>query len=94
VLSVTLLCRLRIDCPKDDLTDGFELLDAHGKPMVATAHRASSIDSDMLVSRDADGLPLVEVGEEATTLVLFKGHEELRRIPIALNPAELNVVRP
>jgi hypothetical protein len=73
--------------------DEVRVVDADGKPVainVFEGNATMSLDSLPLL---AGRSKVMVVGEEARTLVLSKEGQEARRMPLALRPGELNVVR-
>jgi hypothetical protein len=92
LLEVDLELRLRVEPRVAGEFDAFQLLDHGGHPLAVQGdlHHVIFLDTEI---RARDGVfPLCTTTEEAETISLRRGVEELRRVPLALRPGEVNVL--
>lgn len=94
-IAVSRRCHLQLELasPDEKLT-GFAVLDAAGTRLMIGSFRGPMTVMVKTASIDAGRSAVVGVEESAATLVLMKGDEEARRLPLALKPGELTVLRP
>ncbi len=84
--------QVRLDEPTE--ADRFRVLDGDGQPMRVWAQWASLYNSNSAYYELEEGLSEhLFVGEEAETLVLLRGDEEVRRVALRLRWREETVVR-
>ena len=57
--------------------------------MIPTGGGTSSLYRQELVDGSS---PVVSVGDDATTLVLYRGEEELEGVPLTLEPGQVTLV--
>jgi RNA polymerase sigma-70 factor (ECF subfamily) len=91
-LRAQVRCRFRLDLPATDPADRFLVLDSEGRELPLSIQSAATSDSTSSVPRTPTGFPVCTVSERATTLVLLHGDHELRRLPLDLDPNQLQVV--
>jgi hypothetical protein len=94
-LTITLgrRCHFRVELARADEADQIAVLDAAGNPLEISEFRGNG-------RREAGRQPLTDgrsnplaVADTATTLVLYSGDREVRRVPLALTPGEQTLVR-
>lgn len=93
-LVVTRRCQLRIELDDADEADSFQVLDAEGDVSMLTVLRGNvawTTDRGRLVDGRSES---INASERVTTLVLFRGSEEVRRVPLRLGHDGVNVIRP
>jgi len=93
-IEVEVQCRLRVEPRYGDPVDRIEFLDAQGMPLRVTVHRPDVTSMVSHLRRGEDGFPIATVSENASVLVLRQGDRELRRVPIDLQPGEVQIVVP
>lgn len=91
---VDVLQRFRVELPGEPDVDSLAVLAEDGSRLRVRSYEENSQYEDDLVSRGVAGFPVCAVGEDAAELALFAGDVEVRRVPLALQPSELTVVRP
>jgi RNA polymerase sigma-70 factor (ECF subfamily) len=94
-ITVALRCHVQVDLgDRKDFADSFVVLDGAGSKLEAIEYQGPIAMVDDPVQIELGRSAVVAVSEDARTVVLSKGEEEVGRIPIALAPGELKVVRP
>jgi RNA polymerase sigma-70 factor (ECF subfamily) len=94
-ITVALRCHLQIDLgDRLDLGDSFIVLRADGEKVETIEYRGPTAIGHPSVRISHGRSPVVAVTDDATTLVLSKGNQEVARLPLTLSPGELTVVRP
>jgi hypothetical protein len=92
-VTVSLRVHVRVELAEGTAADGLAVLDRHENPMqihVFHGHDRVSAPTLPIASGRTDTF---SVAEDATTLVLRAGKTEVRRIPLALRPGAVNVLR-
>src|SRR5262249_12472381 len=94
-IVVALSCHVQVDLSgRHDLADSFVVLDGRGAKIEAIEYRGPTAVIGPAVRIVQGRSPVVAVTEDARTLVLSKGQQEVGRFPLSLEPGELKVVRP
>ncbi|MEM9803199.1 MAG: sigma-70 family RNA polymerase sigma factor [Planctomycetota bacterium] len=91
-LVVMRRCQLRIELSDPAEADGFHLLDPNGERkmlMVARGNVAWTTERGSIMGGRSES---IQVSENVSTLVLLKGSDEVRRVPLRLRFDELNVI--
>lgn len=88
-------CHVQVDLTDSPLdADHFEIRDARDQPLAILLQQGDgAIGGPNWWLKDRK-TPALAVTEDAATLVLFHGEDELRRVPLHLTPSELTTVRP
>lgn len=74
--------------------DVLHALDEAGEPLVMTVFRGGGRSMMRHVALDAEGgSPVLEVSQRARTLVLYRDGQEVERLPLTLEDAEVTLVR-
>lgn len=92
LLEVDFELRLRVEPRVAGEFDAFRLLDRGGKPLAVEGDLHHVIFLDTEIRARAGVFPLCTTTEEAEAISLLSGGEELRRVPLALRPGEINVL--
>jgi hypothetical protein len=94
-IVVALRCHVQVDLgDRPDLADSFIVLDGEGVKIEAIEYRGPIAVGGPSVRIAKGRSAVVAVTEDARTLVLSKGQQEVGRFPLSLEPGELKVVRP
>jgi hypothetical protein len=98
-LSVARRCHLRVElatgtAPADGAPDQIEALDADGQHLSLNVIEGNAWSSSTRVALSRLGTNPLAVSEDARTLVFYAGDREVRRVPLALVPGEVAIVRP
>jgi RNA polymerase sigma factor (sigma-70 family) len=94
-IVVALRCHVQVDLgDRKELADSFTLLGKDGERMGALEYQGPIVQVDETVPIEKGVSPIVAVTEDAKTIVLSKAGVEVVRLPLALVPGELKVVRP
>ncbi len=93
VITVSRRCHFQVELSVADEADEVAVLDAQGEELVISEFLGNG-------RREMQRFPIQDgrtntlgVGDEGKTLVLFKGGEEVRRVPLQLVPGERVVLR-
>jgi len=92
VLTVPFIYKFTVQLADGDPADRFQVLDADGEVLMAVIHRPGPAIRSTSVSLGEAGFPAVSVNDHATTLVLFAGETELRRIPLRPRPGPVETL--
>jgi hypothetical protein len=84
--------RIVLDDPEE--ADAAELLDASGERLNLSFMRGGVTFGSQAVGIEDGVSNPIGTDDSARTLVLFKGGLEVRRLPVALRPGEVNEIRP
>ncbi|HKE01887.1 MAG TPA: carboxypeptidase-like regulatory domain-containing protein, partial [Planctomycetota bacterium] len=87
-------CHLQVELASSDEADSFAVLDGAGARLTIRSFRGSTTHFHPIATLTGGRSLVVGVEETATTLVLLSQGKETRRVPLALKPGELAVVRP
>lgn len=87
-------CRFRVERRPLEYADGFRVLDGSGTSVGIATINAGGKSYYEIVPIGARGSELCAVRESAATLVLLHGKDELRRVPLDLDPDEMRVITP
>lgn len=94
-IVVALRCHIQVDLgDHPELADSFVVLGGDGAKIEAIEFRGPTAFSHPTVKIVEGRSPVVAVTEDARTLVLSKGQQEVGRFPLSLEPGELKIVRP
>ncbi|MFN0205315.1 MAG: sigma-70 family RNA polymerase sigma factor [Planctomycetota bacterium] len=94
-IKVSRRCHLKIELQDSkDPANKFKVLNGAGEQLEINIFNGESTYGDITADLNNGLSEPVAVEETAKTLVLMKGKEELRRMPLLLKPGELTVVRP
>jgi hypothetical protein len=93
-VEVEVSCRFRVEPRPGDPVEWIQVLDETGKALSVTVHRPDQTSIHSALRRWPDGFPICTVSERASVLVLSRGQEELRRVPVDLRPGEVQIVVP
>ncbi|HKD99616.1 MAG TPA: hypothetical protein VKE69_01295, partial [Planctomycetota bacterium] len=94
-IVVSRRCHMQVELvDANEGVDGFSVFDADGKRLVIRSFRGPMTISSDSESIDSGRSKVVGVDETAKTMALFRKDKEVRRVPLALKPGELTVVRP
>ena len=92
VLEAALPCEVRVTLDDDSATH-LRLLDANGATLNVTEKLPDLFSQREKVRRATHGaFPLFEVSQRAATLVVLRGEEELKRVPVRLDPKRRNEI--
>ena len=92
VASLRLHLQVEVEEPRDRV-DRLQVFDAQGRTVLLSVfHGVGAHASFEMPIRDGRS-DVLSVEERAATLVLFRGSEEVARLPLALAPGPANVVR-
>ena len=89
-LVVPLRCRLQIELSSPDRADEFALLDVEGSPLMVGVYHGDFAFSNERGQLSQGRSEIVSVGEDARTVVLYSGGQEVERVPIELVPEDVN----
>jgi hypothetical protein len=93
-IVVPVRMRLRVELSNPTEADGVEVLDAAGQRIVINVIAARGRREDERMPVTAGRTEVLTVTDSAATLVLFKGEREVRRVPLALTPGDVNLILP
>lgn len=93
-LAVPIRVHVQVDVGEQTDFDRVALLDARGEKLYVMVHHGNSAYAMQDVELQGTRTETFSVSESGTTLVLYKGDVELRRVPVKLVPGELNTLRP
>jgi RNA polymerase sigma-70 factor (ECF subfamily) len=92
---VPMRCHMQVDLNKSALeADQFSLLDEDGEALDMNVFRGDFAYSSAQVGLTDGRSEVVSAAETARTLVLYQGGEEVVRVPVRLDPSELNLIEP
>lgn len=95
VVTVTVQRTFRVELPGDSSIDGFEVVHRTGSGLRIDAQMSNGGTTVISrVGRVAGEFPICQVSEEGTTLVLYTGDVEVRRVPITWTEERVQVIRP
>jgi RNA polymerase sigma-70 factor (ECF subfamily) len=96
LITVALRYHMQIELPPErmDLADAVSALDENGKSLDINVFEGNSQMSATNFPLHGGRSPVVVVSEDAKTLVFTKDGKESLRVPLALTPGQVNVVRP
>lgn len=92
-LRVPVSCRFQVFLQDAGSADSLQILDAEGRPLRLVVRLANTTRSGPRTALVRGRSEVVQVPETATTLVLLKGREEVRRMPIELQQKGCTVLR-
>lgn len=94
-IVVALRCHVQVDLgDRKDMADSFTVLDKDGGHVEMLEYKGPIVEVDETAPIEKGASPVIAVTEDARTIVLSKGGAEVARLPLALVPGELKVVRP
>ncbi|MFT5052439.1 MAG: hypothetical protein ACI8QZ_003872, partial [Chlamydiales bacterium] len=82
-------CRARIELGDPEKADFFRLLDADGEESLVTIYSGDSASASPLGILLEGRSQVFRASESTSTLILFKGHEEVERVPLQLQADRL-----
>jgi protocatechuate 3,4-dioxygenase beta subunit len=92
-IQVSLRLHMRVELDDRDLADEVRALNAEGQTINLSIISGGGIDSYDRVSLFEGRSEVLSVPESVTTLILYKNGEEVREIPVLLEPGDVNVIR-
>lgn len=94
-IEVALRCHVQVDLgDREEYAESFVVLDGAGSKIEALEYQGPMAMVHDPVPIELGRSPVVAITEDAKTLVLSKGGQEVARFPLSLAPGELKVVRP
>jgi RNA polymerase sigma-70 factor (ECF subfamily) len=93
-IEVDVQCRFRLEPRAEDSFDRFVVFDSRGQVVRVTVNTPFSTSIANEVHRSEKGFPICMTSEEAAFLTLFRGKQEIRRVPLDLHPGDLQIVVP
>ncbi len=94
-IVLSLDCHLQIDLEGSSIqADALSLLDSAGKDVTLVVYHGDISYAGQRFGIEGKKTEAFVVPEDAATLVLLNGEEEVARIPLHLQAGELNVIRP
>jgi hypothetical protein len=93
-IEVDVLCRFRLEPRPEDPVNRVVLLDAQGQVLRVTVHTPRATMEGNEVRRGEKAFPVCFASEGAAVMVLYQDKVELRRVPLDLQPGELQIVVP
>jgi hypothetical protein len=79
--------------PPEDRADELKVLDGDGQPMILRIMRGETSFTDRRAAIVDGRSQVLSTSEDARTVVLFKGGQEIDRIPVALHAGSVTTVR-
>lgn len=86
-------CDVRVLLPDADEADQMKILDGHGETLPLVSFRSDRRQAREQVSLWSGRSEVLSVTDNAATLVLLKDGQDVRRIPLQLQPGRLNEIR-
>lgn len=93
-LVVTLLRKFRVELEAVDVADEFAMLDAVGATLSVNSFHPDLQSMNWRTGLERGVSPVCEVSELATTLVLYRKDQEVRRVPVALAGTRVQTIHP
>lgn len=88
------LCELQIELADPARASSARILDVEGEPLCALEFRGSGASMSPRLHLVEGKSEVVQVSDAARTLVLYRGEEEIERLPIRLDPDQRTILRP
>jgi len=79
--------------PPEDRADELKVLDGEGQPMILRIMRGETSFTDRKAAIVEGRSQVLSTSEDARTVVLFKGGQEIDRIPVTLHAGSVTTVR-
>jgi hypothetical protein len=93
-IEIPLRCHMKVEVAPDSPADSISVLDEAGALVTLNVYEGMSrSETDVVPLTDGRSATLA-LSDAAATLVLLRGEEELERVPLALTPGEVNLVKP
>lgn len=89
-LVVPLRCRVQVELSTPDRANEFVLLDAQGSALMIGVFHGDFAYSSERGTLSQGRSEIVSVGEDARTIVLYSGGQEIERVPVELSPLDVN----
>lgn len=93
-LVVTIVRKFKIELDSGEVADEFALLDAGGAELSVNSFHPDLQSMNRRTELAGGTSPVCEASELATTLVLYRNDQEVRRVPIALTGTRMQTIRP